>query len=63
MVTSLLVFAVLALLTVGIMLVSAAAALPRKRPYDLHMEAEKKGDALLRSWPTPEQDELQARLS
>jgi hypothetical protein len=57
MMTALLVFAVLCLLTVGIMMVAAAAALPPRQRDPQRVQAEEKGIALLRSWLTAEQDE------
>jgi hypothetical protein len=56
MTTAALVFVVLALLTFGIMLVTAAGARPSHRLDSAHRQAEEKGNALLRSWLTPEQD-------
>jgi hypothetical protein len=57
MMSALLVFAVLCLLTIGMMMVAAAAVLPPQRPDPPRIEAEERGIALLRSWLTPEQDE------
>jgi hypothetical protein len=56
MTTAALVFVLLALLTFGIMLVTAAGARPSHRLDSAHRQAEEKGNALLRSWLTPEQD-------
>jgi hypothetical protein len=56
MTTAALVFVVLALLTFGIMLVTAAGARPSQRNDSAHRQAEEKGNALLQSWLTPEQD-------
>jgi hypothetical protein len=56
MTTAALVFVVLALLTFGIMLVTAAGARPSHRLDSEHRRAEERGNALLRSWLTPEQD-------
>ena len=55
----LLVFAVLGLVSFGILLVSAAAALPSQRQHldRTRRQAEERGLALLRSWLTPEQRE------
>jgi hypothetical protein len=55
MTSVLLVFAVLCLLTFGIMLVSAAGALSPQRFRPARYQAEEKSIALLRSWLTPEQ--------
>jgi hypothetical protein len=57
MTTAALVFVVLVLLTFGIMLVRAAGARPSHQQLDsARRQAEEKGNALLRSWLTPEQD-------
>jgi hypothetical protein len=56
MMTAALVFVVLALLTFGIMLVVAAGATPSHQLDSARRQAEEKGNALLRSWLTPEQD-------
>jgi hypothetical protein len=56
MMTSALVFVVLALLTFGIMLVTAAGARPSQRRDSARRQAEENGNALLQSWLTPEQD-------
>jgi hypothetical protein len=55
----LLVFAVLGVVSFGILLVSAAAALPSQRQHldRTRRQAEERGLALLRSWLTPEQSE------
>jgi hypothetical protein len=53
MVIVLLVFAVLCLLTFGIMMVAAVAALPPQRFRTARYQAEEKSLALLRSWLTP----------
>jgi hypothetical protein len=55
MMAVLLVFAVLCLLTFGIMMFAAAAALPPKRFRTARYQAEEKSLALLRSWLTPDQ--------
>jgi hypothetical protein len=55
MIAVLLVFASLSLLTLGIMMVVAAAALPPQRFRTARSQAEEKSLALLRSWLTPEQ--------
>jgi hypothetical protein len=55
MMVLLLVFAVLGLLTFGIMMIAAAAALPPQRFRTARYQAEEKSLALLRSWLTPEQ--------
>jgi hypothetical protein len=49
------VFLALVLLTFGIMLVAAAGARPSHRYDSTHLQAEEKGNALLRSWLSPEQ--------
>jgi hypothetical protein len=57
MTTAALVFVALVLLTFGIMLVRAAGARPSHQQLDsARRQAEEKGNALLRSWLTPEQD-------
>jgi hypothetical protein len=55
MMSVLLVFAALCLLTFGIMMVAAAGALPPQRFRPARYQAEEKSNALLRSWLTPEQ--------
>jgi hypothetical protein len=54
MTTGLLVVAVLSLLTFGIMMVAAAAALPPQRLGPARGQPEEKSMALPRSWLTPE---------
>jgi hypothetical protein len=59
--TTAVVFVVLVLLTFGIMLVAAAGARPSHRHDSAHLQAEEKGNALLRSWLTPEQNKQWTR--
>ncbi len=61
MTIAVLVFVVLALLTFGIMLVAAAGARPSHQLGPAPSQAEEKGNALLRSWLTPEQNKQWTR--